>query len=255
MATTVGLMLFLALHKSYNKYKIFTNMFVFDLRVLKEVINIGLPIGCMHLIEVSTFAVVTFWIGDFGTETLAAHQIVLQYLGMAITLVFAMSQAVTIRVGHAYGAKNYARARNASIAGMLLNAFALLVLIALYLAFPDFFLKLDMATDLPANQDFLAQTKVLLNIGLVLLIFDNFRIIGFGALRGIRETRFSMFAAFISFWTVGLPSAYLLAFTFGLKGPGIWIGLTLGIACGALIILLRLRYSIKKLSSRPTVAL
>jgi MATE family multidrug resistance protein len=211
--------------------------------------------GFMHVIEISAFAVATFWIGHFGTTLLAAHQIVMQYLSFSITLVFAMSQAVTIRVGHAVGRQDLLGVRYAAYTGMIMN-FAIVLLIALaFITIPQFFLRLDVDIHNAANAALIQDTAVLLSICGILILFDNFRLIGFGALRGLKDTRFPMFASLFSFWVVGLVFAYLLVFVWDFQGAGIWWGLVAGIACGATIVFIRLQYLLKRVDLNKIMAI
>jgi MATE family multidrug resistance protein len=227
--------------KQYKPFGLFSRITEFHGQYFKELINVGLPMGFMHVIEVCAFTVMTFWIARFGTTMLAAHQIVFQYLWFAITLVFAMSQAVTVRVGYSVGKEDVTAVRNASYVGMVIN-FICVLLIALFFFFiPKFFLRLDMNVADPANAELVHAASTLLSIAAFLLIFDNFRIIGFGALRGMKDTRFPMYASLLSFWVIGLSAAYLFGFILNGGGQGIWWGMTLGIAAGAALVLCRVQ--------------
>ena len=257
--TAIGLSLYLLKSKYFQKYQLFSRINQINMVYLKELIQVGLPMGFMHVVEVSTFAVVTLWIGHFGTTFLAAHQIIMQYLGFAITLVFAVSQAVTIRVGHAVGREDLSGVYYASYIGMILNLMCVLIIALAFYFIPTFFLRLDIDIHNPENARLLRDASALLLIGGVLLIFDNFRIIGFGALRGLKDTRFPMYASIISFWLIGLSTAYVLSFIFHWQAAGIWWGLTIGIATGAVIVHIRLqrllqRVDLKKLAQIKSVA-
>ena len=245
--TTVAICLttYLVKSKHYQPFGLLKCAREIHLKELKELVRIGLPMGCMHVIEVSTFAFATFWMAKFGTTMLAAHQIVMQYLGFAITIVFAMSQAVTVRVGHAVGRQNLTGIRYAIYVGMGLN-FCCMTLVAIAFAlFPSLFIRLDINIHNIANAALIRDSTMFLAIGGVLMLFDNFRIIGFGALRGLKDTRFPMYSSFFSFWIVGLSLAFLFGFTFDFQGKGIWWGLTLGIASGAIIVFIRVQYLLK----------
>jgi len=43
----------------------------------------------------------------------------------------------------------------------------------------------------------------------------------------------------IGYWAVGMPVGLLLAFTYGLKGAGMWLGLASGLAFVAIALLWR----------------
>lgn len=247
--TIVAICLSLFLHsRRYQLFGVFKKINQINKTKLKELIRLGLPIGCMHLIEVSAFAFATFWIAQFGTTMLAAHQIVMQYLNFGITLVFAMSQAVTVRVGHAAGRKDLSSIRFAIYVGMGLN-FIVMAIIALALnLFPEFFLRLDINIYDSQNALLVKYSSLLIAIGGILMLADNFRIIGFGALRGLKDTTFPMLSSFIAFWVIGLSCAYLFGFILHFQGQGIWWGLTLGIACGAVIVFARVQWLLNQSS-------
>lgn len=245
--TAISLVLFLLKSKHYKKYHVLSSTVLFPrfyktMRVnyLKELVRVGLPIGFMNFIEVSTFALTTFWIARFGTTVLAAHQIVMQYLGFIITLVFSMSGAVAIRVGHAVGRADRVGVTYAAYVGMALNFCCVLLISALLWICPEYILQLDLNIHDTINSGLVHDSVMLFAICGVLLLFDNFRIIGSGALRGLKDTKFTMYASLLSFWLVGLPAAYVFAFYLHWQGRGIWWGLTAAIAVGAVIILIRL---------------
>jgi multidrug resistance protein, MATE family len=48
-----------------------------------------------------------------------------------------------------------------------------------------------------------------------------------------------MLASTFSFWIMGLASAFLLGFVFHFQGAGLWWGLTLGVAIGTVVVIIR----------------
>lgn len=243
--TAILLTIYLLKAKFFQRFHIFAGITKINLHYIKELILVGLPMGFMHVIEVSAFTLATFWIARFGTTLLAAHQIVMQYLGFVITLAFAMSQAVTVRVGHAVGRNDLVGVRYATYVGVLLNFICISLITLSFYLIPTFFLRLDMDIYDPANALLVRDASLLLSISGLLILFDNFRIIGFGALRGLKDTNFPMYSSLISFWLIGLTAAYFFGFIYHENGAGIWWGLVLGIACGAAIVFVRLRYLLK----------
>ncbi|HVL78702.1 MAG TPA: hypothetical protein VM346_05375, partial [Sphingomicrobium sp.] len=63
--------------------------------------------------------------------------------------------------------------------------------------------------------------------------------IGAAMLRGLQDTRVPMLFALFGYWLVGLGSSYLLAFVVGWRGLGVWVGLALGLAAVAVLMLWR----------------
>jgi MATE family multidrug resistance protein len=70
-------------------------------------------------------------------------------------------------------------------------------------------------------------------------IFDGAQVIAMGVLRGYKDTRVPMFIAAFGYWGVGCPAAAAFGLAAGLQGVGIWIGLALGLASVALLLLAR----------------
>lgn len=251
--SAIGLVIYMIHAKKYKSFRIFSAINEIHMPYLKELIRIGFPLGLMQVIEVSAFAITTFWIARFGTIYLAAHQIVMQYLGFAITAVFAMSQAVTIRVGHAVGRQDIVGIKYAIYVGILLNFCLVSIIAYAFYAVPNLLLSLDIDVQNGLNADLISNAVELFAIAGLLLLFDNIRIVGFGALRGLKDAHFSMLTSLIAFWFIGLSAAFILGFYFGLEGSGIWWGLTLGIASGAFIVLGRLRYFLADLDNEKLV--
>ena len=196
--------------------------------------------GIMSFIEVSAFAVMTFFIAKFGTLALAAHQITFQFLGLMITFVFAMSQAVTVRVGHAVGAVDRSSVVYAIVTGLLLNKGIVFVMAFLIWRFADPLIALDVNTHHVNNISLVAQATNLFHVVAILLVFDNFRIIGFGALRGIKDTKFPMLSSLIAFWIIGLGLGLIFNSLYHAHTVGMWLGMSAGISVGAIIVVWRL---------------
>jgi len=48
-----------------------------------------------------------------------------------------------------------------------------------------------------------------------------------------------MVMAAFSYWVVGLPVSYILAFPLGMGGVGLWLGLVVGLSVAAVLLLWR----------------
>ena len=78
---------------------------------------------------------------------------------------------------------------------------------------------------------------------------DAAQVMALGILRGIQDTSVPMVMAVVSYWLIGIPVAYLLAFPLGLEGVGLWAGLAIGLACAAIGLLVRFVMLYSKLSA------
>src|SRR4029077_17909411 len=83
----------------------------------------------------------------------------------------------------------------------------------------------------------------LLLVGATFFVSDGVQGIAAGALRGFTDTPAPMVLAGASFWLIGFPCAYGLAFAVGLGAVGIWIGFSIAVGtfAGMLVVVFQRR--------------
>jgi MATE family multidrug resistance protein len=84
-----------------------------------------------------------------------------------------------------------------------------------------------------------ALAATLLVLGATFFISDGVQSVAVGALRGLNDTRIPLLIAAFSFWVVGFVASYGFGFPLGLGPVGVWIGLSIGTAVYALLLLWR----------------
>ncbi|MCR9192730.1 MAG: MATE family efflux transporter [Gammaproteobacteria bacterium] len=77
--------------------------------------------GIMYCFEVGFFFALTLISGSFSTQLLAANQIMLQYMGTGMAIIFSIAQAMTVRMGHLIGAKEIAATTRVKNTGICLS--------------------------------------------------------------------------------------------------------------------------------------
>ena len=90
----------------------------------------------------------------------------------------------------------------------------------------------------------------LLALGAMFQMADAMQVIALGLLSGIKDTRVPMWLAVISYWVIGIPAGYLLAFRAGYGAVGIWLGLVIGLTVAAILLMARFW----RRAPRPTAA-
>jgi MATE family multidrug resistance protein len=65
-------------------------------------------------------------------------------------------------------------------------------------------------------------------------LFDALQATGLMSLRGLKDANVPMWIAALSYWLVGFPVAWILAFSMGWQGTGVWTGLTVSLALAAI---------------------
>src|SRR5690606_15906094 len=73
--------------------------------------KLSLPTSIQVVCEVGAFNAAMLIIGRMGAQAMAAHQVVIACAGIAFMVPLGLSQATTVRIGEAWGAKQYHRLR------------------------------------------------------------------------------------------------------------------------------------------------
>jgi MATE family multidrug resistance protein len=120
------------------------------------------------------------------------------------------------------------------LGGAFMAAMTLIVIAARHVI-PLVFLGLGTDSADPTLQ----LAAVLLLVGATFFVADGVQTVAGGALRGLNDTRTPLLFAAVCFWAIGFTTCYALGFTWHYGAPGIWIGLSLGLAVYALLLIWR----------------
>lgn len=204
-----------------------------DWQALGRVFRLGWPIGVTGLAESGMFQASALMMGWIGTVELAAHGIAMQVASLAFMVHLGLSNAVTVRTGFADGAGDGPGLRKGALAGVALSLGFGLAMVVLFLAAPVAILSVFLDMTKPEAARIVAYGTVLLALAALFQITDAMQVMALGMLRGVRDTRVPMLLAAFSYWGIGIPSSYGLAFVLGLGGVGLWLGLVIGLAVAA----------------------
>ncbi|HET9523492.1 MAG TPA: MATE family efflux transporter [Terrimicrobiaceae bacterium] len=208
---------------------------------IRRLLAIGLPSGGMHLAEVSGFSFGSLMMGWLGAGALAAHQIAITCAATTFMVPLGLSQAVSVRIGQARGAKEKGRYLPI-IFGALSMAIGIMAIFAVLFMSAG----ATIAAWFVTNAGVTALAAQLLLVAGVFQIFDGVQITSAGALRGFEDTRGPMLIGILSYWLVGLPISYFSAFRLGFGPPGIWFGFVVGLALAAAALVARLFLRLKR---------
>ena len=198
--------------------------FAVHLQRLRQLVALGAPAASQITLEVGVFALATALAARLDPVSSASHQIALNIVSVVFMVPLGLASSGAVRVGHAVGAHDMARARRAGWTALGLGA-AIMVLLGLILfAFPRALL-IVFTTD----ERVLAIGSRLLAIAAAFQLFDGTQAVTTGILRGIGDTRTPMVMNVIGHWVLGLPVGYALCFSFAWGVTGLWIGLSIGL--------------------------
>ena len=118
------------------------------------------------------------------------------------------------------------------------NALAALVFITMRNVIPTFF---------TTNAEVIAIASNLMVFAALYQLSDGIQNVSVGILRGIQDVKIIMPIAFVSYWLLNLPVGYLFGFTLGMGPSGLFLGFSFGLSAAAVMMILRIRRSIRRL--------
>lgn len=213
----------------------------FSAREIRENLRVGVPSALHILFEAGLFILTPFFMGWISEASIAANQVVITLSSLVYMIPLGVSQALSIRVGEAFGQGDAPRIR-VIFAGATLFTLALMGINAV--AWTCF--REDVPRLFNLGEEASALSATFLLIACAYMLFDGFQTIAAGTLRGLGDVRIIAGAAFVSYWLIGCPAALILAFPLGMNGAGVWIGLAAGLAAIALILGFRVNKNLSR---------
>ena len=263
IATTISsTVLFLVLvivvmvDRKFRRYHLFGRWWRADWPRFVSLWRLGLPIGVTLLFEVTIFNAAVFLMGLISATAIAAHSIAIQIASLAFMIPLGFGQAVTVRVGRAYGADDRDGITRAGWAAYVMGVGFMVVTAGLMLFAPRLLIAGFLDRSLPENQPVIELAVVFLAFAALFQLADGAQAVASGMLRGLQDTALPMLIAALGYWGIGLPLGVLLAFYFDLGGVGIWIGFVVGLSVVAVLMTLRwtMRERFRPTSGIPTPA-
>ncbi|WP_295073905.1 MATE family efflux transporter [Tabrizicola sp.] len=233
VVSLIILALYAHLLPELRRFHLFQRFWRPDWHAMRQVFNLGLPIGLTGLAEGGLFQASALMMGWIGTVELAAHGIALEVAALTFMLHVGLSSAATIRIARFDGQGDRVALRRAAKVAVVISFGVALASVALFLsaARPIVALFLDLSK--PESETILAYGTVLLGLAALFQLADGMQVMALGLLRGVQDTRVPMWLAAVSYWLIGIPCSYVLAFPLGYGGVGLWLGLVVGLICAA----------------------
>ncbi len=219
-----------------------------DWEAFGQVFRLGWPIAVTLLLEAGLFMATMIMMGWIGTLELAAHGIALQVISVTFMIHIGLSSAATVRAGRAWSRNDAAGLRQVALAALLLSGVAVAVTIVLFVTLAEPLIGLFVDPSDPLRPQIIAIGASLLMVACVFQLADAAQVMALGLLRGVQDTSVPMVYAFICYWVVGVPLAYVLGLPMGLEGEGIWAGLAVGLAGAGVVLVIRFWRIIERLS-------
>lgn len=228
-----------ALQPSLQRYHLFQRFWRPDWPGFRAVFRLGWPMGLTGLAESGLFQASALMMGWIGTAELAAHGIALEITAVTFMVHVGLSNAVTVRTGRAQGAGDWRGLRQGAETGVALSLLFASVTVAIFLLFPEALISPFLNPAEPDRALIITTGTALLACAALFQLADSMQVMALGLLAGVQDTRVPMVLASISYWLIGIPVSYALAFPLGFGGVGLWLGLVIGLAAAAVSLMAR----------------
>lgn len=208
---------------------------------MKTVFKMGYPVGIQMALESSTFTFAAVMAGWLGVIQLAAHQVVITISQLFFLMMQGLSFAVSILVSNAFGRKDLGSVREYARKGYFMTLGISATLSVLLYCFR--YQAAGIFTDSPEVST--------MAVSLFFLLFayqfgDGLQLCFANVLRGIQDVRPIMYAAFVSYYLIAIPSAYVLGFKTSLGIHGIWLGFPIGLTLAGIFFYARYRSDLRR---------
>ena len=235
----VVLGLYAAYLPALRRFHLFQRFWRPDWHAMGQVWRLGVPIGLTGLAEGGLFQASALMMGWIGTVELAAHGIALEVAALSFMLHVGLSSAATIRIARFDGKGQRAALRRAAVVALLLSLVLAVVSVVVFVALPGPIVRLFLDMAKPESAEIVAYGVVLLTVAALFQLADGMQVMALGMLRGLQDTRVPLLLASVSYWLIGIPCSYVLAFPMGYGGVGLWLGLVVGLFFAAASLLWR----------------
>ncbi len=235
----------------FRKYSLFSNFLRPDWPAFREVFRLGWPISATLVAETGFFAITAIMMGWIDTETLAAHGITLEIAAFVFMIYLGLANAGTVQIGRAIGLQDRAGIFLASRAVIMLCVGAVAIVVLVMVSVPETLISAFLDTDADNADHVIAIGVSLLYVAAAFQLADALQVVALGLLRGLSDTHLPMIIATFSYAVLGLPASYLLGFTLGGGGVGVWTGFVIGLGCAAVLLFLRYRLLLSRLELSP----
>jgi MATE family multidrug resistance protein len=229
-----ALIVYLSRHRNYRELELFRHVEGPRWAPIAALLAIGLPMGFSIIMEGGLFVATALLIGSLGGNVVAAHQVAINVASVAFMIPLGIAMAITVRVGQAVGREDVAGVRRAGYVGIGL------VLLTQTISATVLTLAAEPIASVYTRDVAVIATAVnLLVFAAIFQFSDGIQAASNGALRGLKDTRVPALLTAVSYWAIGMPIGWWLAFPRGMGAAGLWLGLIAGLTVAAVLLLWR----------------
>ena len=202
-----------------------------DWPAVRDLLRTGFPASMQLLAEVSAFVAASLTMGHMGKDAVAAHQGATTCAATIFMVPLGISMALTVRMGEAFGAKNYHTMRPIIASGWGMGVVFTVLSATAFVVFND-----EIAAGFVKDPEVLKAAASLLIVAAAFQFCDALQIIAAGALRGLDDVHTPAWIAFWAYWVVSIPIGWWMAVKLDMGVTGMWWGITVGLTMTCILL-------------------
>lgn len=236
-------LLYILFSKSLRQYARAIKEAVLSLAEMKSIFTVGYPVAIQMALETSSFTFAAVMAGWLGVIELAAHQVVITISQLFFLMMQGLSFALSILVSNACGRVDYKGVREYAGKG-----YGMIVCISATLSVLLYIFRYQAAGVFTDSPEVSAMAVSLFFVLFAYQFGDGLQLCFANVLRGLQDVKPIMKVAFVSYYIIAIPVAYLLGFKTSLGLLGIWLGFPVGLTIAGVFFFLRYRSDMRKLA-------
>ncbi len=236
-------LLYILFSKSLRQYARAIKDAVLSLAEMKSIFTVGYPVAIQMALETSSFTFAAVMAGWLGVIELAAHQVVITISQLFFLMMQGLSFALSILVSNACGRGDYKGVQEYAGKG-----YGMIVCISATLSVLLYIFRYQAAGVFTDSPEVSAMAVSLFFVLFAYQFGDGLQLCFANVLRGLQDVKPIMKVAFVSYYIIAIPVAYLLGFKTSLGLLGIWLGFPVGLTIAGVFFFLRYRSDMRKLA-------
>ncbi len=226
----VAIMAVFFLNKEYKAYAASFRTATLTRREGVKIVRTGFPVAMQTSFETAAFSGAAIMAGWLGAVELASFQIVVIIGMLGFGIYYSFGSATSVLVSHAAGQNDNRAMRRTAWAGYHVILAIMTVSCLIFIFFGH-----DLMSIFTNDPAVIAMGSTLIFPLVLYQIADATQINFANALRGTSHVMPMLYIAFVSYIIVGLPSTYLIAFTWGMGLYGIILSFSVSLIVAAVL--------------------
>ena len=230
--------------KKYREYKEGWNTGKVHYADFKKITVLGFPLALQMGMETAAFSLSSLMVGWFGTESLAAHQVMLTISQLGYMIYYGLAAAVAVRISNFMGQRDFLAVRRTATAGI-----HLIFLLALVTSIPVFIFRHIIGGLFTDNVNVISMVSMTIIPFMIYQFGDGMQCNYANAMRGTANVRPLIWIAFISYFVVSLPLGYIFGVIMNYKLLGVWYAFPFGLTLSGILYYIYYQKGLKRIEA------